>query len=95
MHKTTVTLFGLSLLRCSGCGTILSRSGDRPVGAYPYQAVAVDVRILRESSPESRHVDDAIGWTGVTIADALIDTVLLPVDLVFWLFGVHKDGFHM
>jgi uncharacterized protein YceK len=38
---------------CSGCGTLVSRCGNRPFGAYPYRAVQWDVEmgagVCRES----------------------------------------------
>ena len=55
-------------------------------GGYPFQAVVVDYQI------EDRSHND--GNSYVVLAslaiDLVVDTVLLPVDLVAWAFGCHK-----
>ena len=81
-----------------GClGTIGTRTGGDGVGKYPYMAVAADVAFPIHYFNEPNE-----SWGSITAAaivgiisiplDFVIDTVLLPVDLIAWPLG-GKKGF--
>ena len=80
-------IVGTICLNLSGCllGTAYSRSGgENSFGKYPYMAIAVDVKAM--GSPA------AAGWGVLSIPlDLVIDTVLMPVDLVLWPLGYTKE----
>lgn len=91
-NKGTMTKFVFSaciiillLSSLSGCGTIITRTGYKKYGAYPYQAVGTDV-VLLFLPPIT------IGAAISLPADAVVDTIFLPADLVHWADGDKKDG---
>jgi uncharacterized protein YceK len=88
MTKIVTSACVIILLICSlsGCGTIVSRTGEQKFGAYPYQAVGTDV-VLLFLPPIT--IPAAVSLP----ADAIIDTILLPADLIHWADGDKKDGF--
>ena len=57
-------------------------------GGYPFQAVVVDYQI----EAASRNEGNSYVVLGSLIIDLVVDTVLLPIDLVAWAFGYHKRG---
>lgn len=71
----------------TGCGTFLSRTGDNFFGAYPYQAVGTDVAYVAEG-----HMEMKVATFLSIPFDTVLDTLLLPPDLIFWLKGKEKDG---
>ena len=76
------------------CGTIATR-GSVPVGAYPFASVEFDVVLigaLFDSSVEksTRDRDAGAGLLSLPV-DLAIDAVLLPIDLVAWIFGARKS----
>lgn len=84
-----------SLFLCSGCGTLFTRCGDNGnvIGKYPYSAVGKDIDMIAS-------VESGVGYTILLIApsglislpiDIVVDTVLLPADLIAWPFGLSKD----
>ncbi len=91
----------LLLLACvvllSGCtGTMLTRS-SRPMdhadpaphnmfGGYPFQAVVVDYQIESASQNDGNTYE----VFAALAVDLVVDTVLLPIDLIAWAFGCHK-----
>ena len=86
----------------SGCGTIYTRTNRSPVGRYPFDAVALDLWMLpmaftgrHEVLGESKHGKQltALGLLSLPI-DLVLDTVLLPVDGIAWLFGAIKRDDH-
>lgn len=79
-----------------GCGTLQTRFGNVPVGAYPYDAVTMTVTDDWPSVLDSTTDHKAVLFGVLLVSfplDVCIDTVLLPGDLVAWSFGTHKDGF--
>jgi hypothetical protein len=72
-----------------------SRGADAFLGGYPLQAVAVDLTYLASSfgRMEGSHWSGSERFTFSLLslpADAILDLVLLPADLVAWLFGHQK-----
>ena len=87
MKDQLAIVFGLALCASSGaCGTAISRDrdGDGTVfGAYPFEAVAIDVEIM--------------GMQGFLLCglaslpfDLVVDVVASPIDLVAWVCGADK-----
>ena len=76
----------------SGClGTFSSRDCD-VVGKYPGMAIAEDFRVMGTPGPYGT------GWLAVIAlislpVDIVVDTVLLPVDLIAWPFGLKRFDF--
>lgn len=88
MIKVITSTFIAIFMACSlsGCGTIVSRTGDQKYGAYPYQAVAADVALL--------FIPPITILAAASFpADAVLDTIFLPADLIHWADGDKKDGF--
>ena len=89
-----IALCTLSLTGCAG--TMMTRSHEpmenastaphSMFGGYPFQAVVVDFQIESRSNNEG-NIYEAFGSLAT---DLVVDTVLLPIDLVAWLFGCHK-----
>jgi hypothetical protein len=80
-----------------GCGTAGTRVlCDRSFGAYPYQGVAIDFTLIPASSDQPGHpTEEGINCATAILSiplDLVVDTVLLPVDLVYWGQGKHKGG---
>jgi len=65
----------------------MTRTYNKPFGAYPYDATCLDIAVIAKPA----EADSRVGMSFCLVGDALLDTVLLPIDLVFWSFGVHKD----
>ena len=85
----------LLLLICSsGCGTFITRTGSQHFGAFPYQSVGVDVEIASSTfiKPDAGAYGLGYGLISV-LPDLAIDTILLPVDLIWWARGKAKNGF--
>ena len=77
----------LFLFASSGCGTIHTRWGQHKFGAYPYQGAAVDVVGVFDS--------EGVYYTLPSLPfDLAVDTVCLPVDLIWWMCGIEKDHSH-
>jgi hypothetical protein len=99
---TALTLLLPWVLSASSCGTMFSRSQDHTFGRYPFEAVAKDgVMISRCFEPKVQVGGaDLPGYT-LTLwglfslpVDLVIDTLALPVDLVAWACGNHKNDFY-
>ena len=72
----------------SGCmGTLLTRTGGSPIGGYPYQAVGLDVSLVRGSQGAGESLTYIFI---ITPLDFFLDTALLPLDLITWPFGLWK-----
>ncbi len=84
----------------AGCtGTMLSRgTGPCSVGKYPFEAIALDIGFMAATRADER--DTGVpgkegtptflwGLTSLPI-DTVVDVVLLPVDVVAWIFGCSK-----
>jgi len=83
-----VTILTLSLtVLVTGCGTLVSRTGHTSFGAYPYQAVGTDVAVIAVEKPEVK----GLAFISIPL-DVVVDTVLLPPDLILWIAGHKKDG---
>lgn len=83
-----VTMLALSLtVLLTGCGTLVSRTGHTSFGAYPYQAVGTDVAVIAVEKPEVK----MLAFVGIPL-DLVLDTVLLPPDVILWIAGNKKDG---
>lgn len=101
MKRTLITTsFAFACLSMSGCvGTILSRTPDGNenvsfLGAYPYAGVVIDFRLA--SLTRSGQLGDFSGPLPLISIplDIVIDTVLLPGDLIAWPFGYRKRDMH-
>ena len=90
-HSILIGLVLILVMNC-GCATVITRGGRHPFGAYPYQAASLDIRALPSARPDESKVIHTSQKILLTAADGLVDTILLPLDLIFWAFGVHKDG---
>ncbi len=77
----------LIVLTLTGCGTVVSRTGSKSFGAYPYQAVATDVAVVAVEKPEVK----VLAFFSIPF-DLILDTLFLPPDLIFWIGGNKKDG---
>ena len=79
----------------TGCGTLITRGGYEHFGAYPYQGVGQDMAMLVKVPKAIVH-PDGIGEAILVIVslpcDLIADTVLLPVDTIWWIRGKKKDG---
>jgi uncharacterized protein YceK len=81
----------------TGCGTIVSRCQAPHFGAYPYEGVLIDCVAPAGLLTGSRlSTSDRLGFSAAFIAslpfDAVLDTLLLPPDLIFWIAGKHKEA---
>jgi len=87
-----------------GCGTLFGRTRADYIGAYPGQAIVFDVwamsSLFQGKDPERPHDDlerrreGEMNFVGGLLSlpfDVVIDVVLLPADLIGWLFGLEKD----
>lgn len=82
------------------CGTAFSRGSGVAVGAYPFQAVAIDGYFISKTfnQPEDFMGMTATGplfllWGLVSLpVDLVIDAILLPIDLGAWMLGAYKQG---
>ncbi len=94
MFFKKITLFVTVLLFTSCIGTISTRTGGDHIGRYPYQALYID---FYEMPQELIHKDENLAIVPLFIFsfpfDLVIDTVLLPADLITWPFGYEKGGF--
>ena len=85
-----LSIFAISIVvyLTTGCGTISTRMGDNQFGSPPYGAVVYDAKVIAERQPIAK------GLAVLNIPfDLILDTVGLPIDLIFWAFGQEKDGF--
>src|SRR2546423_12809825 len=90
INKTTMLPKGLALLLTmltSGCGTLVSRTGQTSFGAYPYQAVGTDAAVVAVEKPDLK----ILAFVSIPL-DLAVDTLLLPPDVVLWVAGHKKDG---
>jgi len=94
--KRAVTVMAFALMTClnSGCvGTVFSRMPSSPMespfGRYPGDAVVLDVKFMSEG--DDKYHSALVGALSI-IPDIIIDTVLLPIDLIAWPFGFKKNG---
>ena len=81
----------------SGClGTIHTRQGDSVdfAGQFPYQAVATDVNSIVNGVENDNFGFFFFGFGLMSLpVDCVLDTLLLPADLVLWPCGFKKrDG---
>ncbi len=90
MSKTaalvTVSALLLTIL-LTGRGTLVSRTGNTSFGAYPYQGVGTDVAVVAVEKPEVK----VLAFISIPL-DLVLDTLLLPPDLMLWIAGHKKDG---
>lgn len=98
--RATACLVACSLLAC--CGTMMTRErGDR-FGAYPFAAVASDLiwmsRIGEGLQENPRVPALLLNGPGLFVSgllslpiDLLLDSTMLPFDLVGWAMGGRKD----
>lgn len=68
------------LLSASGCCGIMTRIGTPPEGHYPYIGVAADLEMMRRD-PCLGHMLAPLGIIDLPFS-LVVDTVLLPVDLI-------------
>ncbi len=80
----------------AGCGTVMTRSpgfGSSSCGAYPYQAVGADAVMFVDPIFVCTNYSTAAGIGTVVTAlvslpiDTCVDTLLLPVDVIYWADG--------
>ena len=71
----------------TGCGTLVSRTGHTSFGAYPYQAIGTDVAVVAVEKPDVK----VLAFISIPL-DLVLDTILLPPDLILWIAGHKKDG---
>ena len=88
----------LVVVMCAGCGTVSTRLGDHTFGGYPYEAVAIDVRLVPASFEQPGHPTvEGFNCATAIVAipfDLVFDTLFLLPDLIYWADGEHKEGFH-
>jgi uncharacterized protein YceK len=98
MLRNIILLFLLCTVLSGGCafGTAVTRMNidklNTPLfGKYPYAAVVGDLKIVPTIG--SHHEGDFFGGLALISIplDFVIDTLLLPIDLVAWPFGFKKD----
>ena len=100
VRRARVAALLLSSAALTGCdGTMYSRGqGPYAVGKYPFHAFATDIWFMSQVSGPGK-AEIGMEGTGSTIFfwglvslpfDTVLDTVLLPVDLVAWAFGASK-----
>lgn len=91
LQKLATLVKGLALLLTAilitGCGTLLSRTGNTSFGAYPYQAVVGDAVLVAVEEPDVK----ALAFVSIPL-DLVLDTLFLPPDLIYWVAGKKKDG---
>ncbi len=95
---TRLAVMLLPLVLAAGCGTFMTRAGNTQFGAYPYEGVAEDFAHMSDVIHENHSGEAIKGFAALIVSipfDLGFDTVFLPVDLVCWSFGEHKDGFHL
>ena len=87
----------ISCMCLSGCfGTFGTRTGNQCVGEYPYKAIVLNVGGITEYAGNNNGSGFGSNFLMITICvlslpiDIAIDTVLLPVDLISWPFGMKK-----
>ena len=73
----------------TGCGTYIGRANAPHFGAYPYEEVLSDCVMIRYFYYQ-RDAPLLVGCVASIPFDAVLDTLLLPVDLPFWVAGKHK-----
>ncbi len=85
------------VIGASGCGTMVTRLTLRGRHTHPYAAVVEDLRFMVESRwIELANTDMKVSGAGGLFSlplDFGIDTLLLPIDLVRWLWpsrGPHR-----
>jgi hypothetical protein len=84
----------------TGCmGTQYSRlaGGEDHFGKWPYQAVATDCLAVKDTfkgcfgkDPTMYPVFGVFGFVSLPV-DCVVDTILLPLDLVLWPCGYKKN----
>ena len=88
-------LLFIGCIGTTGCGTLITRGGNERFGAYPFQGVGEDMTMLVKVPKAIVH-PDGIGEAILVIVslpcDLIADTVLLPVDAIWWIRGKKKDG---
>ena len=86
MYIARLLVLVFCLVFISGClGTISTRDKGNFAGGYPYQAVAFDGYCVAEARGNL-----APGGLVSMPLDLVVDTVLLPIDLLLWPFGFKK-----
>lgn len=86
----------LAALCLSGCGTLITRTtmampGGDFAGAYPFQAVAVDVDgMFHQKSGLLEECCKIMAFMSIPF-DLAIDLVLSPIDLLLWPMGFTKS----
>ena len=87
-------LISIAILLSAGCGTLATRTNnDHSFGFPPYAAVSSDVTEANWISGQADWSVSTLAWTcyGITLPfDFVIDTLLLPADLVTGLCGHDK-----
>jgi uncharacterized protein YceK len=87
MKNTASLALCMLLPSLTGCGTILTRTGHHSFGAYPYNAVGMDVAVVAVEKPNLK----VLAFVSIP-ADLVLDTLFLPPDVIMWIAGKHKDG---
>lgn len=84
----------------SACGTVLGRTHPDHIGAYPGEAIVFDFAWM--ASPFRGDSADAgggetdgatkfvLGFVSLPF-DLVFDVVLLPADLIGWVFGLRRE----
>ena len=95
IRNTALSITVLLILQsCMGTGFTRLQDGSF-AGKYPYSAVGADAVMVKEAF--GRPVDHGGGFALVGIIsfplDIVLDTILLPVDLIAWPFGFEKSWF--
>ena len=95
LHTILALVLIVVCVGMTGCGTLITRGGYEHFGAYPYQGVGQDMAML-VNVPKAIVHPDGIGEALLVIVslpcDLIADTVLLPVDAIWWIRGKKKDG---
>jgi len=96
MQLARFALLSLCTAIVAGCGTVMTRNGSATFGAYPYQSIAADGQLFDEAALGHHRFSTSDCCLGVTMAlvsvpiDFCVDTVMLPVDLGYWIGGKRK-----
>jgi uncharacterized protein YceK len=83
----------MMLLLQSCIGTASTRfQNDSFVGAYPYSAVGTDLVLFGENLGKPAHLGGFIALPSLISIplDLVVDSILLPIDLITWPFGLRK-----
>ncbi len=89
LRMLSATVLGLYAWSVCGCvGTIFTRGTYDLCGRYPGAAVALDADFIIH--PDGKHDTQVLGLLSI-IPDLVIDTALLPIDLIAWPLGYRRQ----